>query len=994
MIDWVSRSNVGKRRLMHTSASVTALLLMLGFASAAQAQSEQVSPADSADGPVAVSQPAAAPEEPTAQDIVVTGSRIRRPDLESDSPVNVLSSEALERKGTVNVQDAVNELPQLGIGQGNKTQNFDTLNSGYGTGGDYLNLRNLGTQRTLVVVNGRRFIGGDPGTSAVDLNTIPSIMVDRVDVVTGAASAVYGADAVSGVVNVILRNDFEGAMLTGHYGISKYGDASEREIGGIIGGKFDDGRGGALVAVEHTEQAGFLGGDRPFGQTDTNNFSRDILAGSTAIPGLVITNNGNKFSYNSAGNLVLNSTLTPAESHYQRLPLRTLSLPVKRTNVAAAAHYDLIEPGNGFSATIYTEDMYARSSNFLQYEDRAVFFQGSPRLFTPLDSSLNNIKVPANNPYAQALVPTIGPIPADGLSLIGRLTALGQNAATIDRETYRIVGGIRGDLTQAFTYDIYYQYGHLSIDQRDVNAFSRTKLAQTLNVDDNGTPGNFADDVCADATARAQGCVPFNFLTQPQQGINQPVKNYVGINSGVKTDTSQEVVSGFVSGNLFTLPAGAVALVLGGEYRKETAEIVADQSYIDFTSSLRFQNGLPKSSFDVKEAFGEISVPLLRDLPFVRKLEVGGAARYSDYSTVGNEFSWSVRGDWEVARFLRLRGVYATAVRAPNLNELYAPNTAVISTLQDPCDTVAENGTSTAPTGTRAASCATDLGAAAGTFNQSQIQSQSVVAVTGGNGSLDAEKAKTYTLGAVISPSGWLSGFNATVDYYNIKIDNVISQLSLQDTVNQCYDQASRPAQFCSLITRDATTQQLVAVTNNTFNAATESVAGLDTQITYQTRLDRLSNAIPGSVSFTAGWSRLFKHDFTARPGATVDHRKGQVGDFQDRFNLGALYGIDAFSFSWEGRIYGSALADTTITSSSPYFGPNHIGSFMYNDFQGTVDLKDSGFSFSLGIKNAFDVEPPVITTPARTVTGVQPTVTSIYDIRGRFFYSTVSLKF
>jgi iron complex outermembrane receptor protein len=932
--------------------------------------------------------PAAAP----GGDVIVTGSRIRRPDLEGSSPVTTLGGDALARKGNITIQDAINELPQLGIGAGNRNQTFDSLNAGYATGGDFLNLRNLGTKRTLVVVNGRRFVGGDPGTSAVDLNNIPAIMVDRIDVVTGAASAVYGADAVTGVVNILLKDKFKGVMVTGHSGISSRGDAMEWSVAGIIGGSFDDNRGAAVLAVQHDRQEGFLGRDRAFGQFDANNFASDPIAGSTATPADLITNNGKTYTYDANNNLVLASTLTTAQARYQRIPYRSLGLAVKRTNIAGSAHYDLVQKGGSFSATLYTEAMYADSHNYLQYEDRVQQFQGSPYLFTPLDSAINNIRVPANNPYAQALVPVIGAIPAAGLSVVTRLSELGQNAAIIDRQTYRIVTGLRGDLPSNFTYDVYYQYGRLTDNQQDVNAFSRTRLAQTLNVNNNGTPSNFSDDFCADATARAQGCVPFNFFGNPT-GINQAVKNYVGINSGVQSRASQSVASGFVSGNLFKLPGGNVAIVLGAEYRKETAEITPAQSYLDFSSSLRFQQGLPESSYDTKEVFGEISVPLIRDVPFFNRLEIGAAGRYSHYSTVGNQFSWNLRGEWEIAPPIRLRGVYSTAVRAPNLVELYSPSTAVISQLQDPCDTLAENGTSTAPTGTRAASCTSDLGAAAAAFNQTQAQSQTVVAITSGDATLRAETAKTYTFGTVLRPEGALKGLTATADYYHIKIDNVLSTLALQDTINQCYDQTPRPTQFCGLITRDPTSGQIIAVANRTFNAATETVAGLDTRVNYHTLLSRISGSLPGALDLTVGWSRLFQHNFIARTGAAVDHRKGQVGDFTNRFDWGVVYKAGPMSLSYSGRLYGAALADTTILSTSPLNAGNHIPAYAYHDLQATAEV-GSRFTITLGVKNLFDTQPPLITTPARTVNGTVPTVAAIYDTRGRFFYSSAAIKF
>ncbi len=926
----------------------------------------------------------------TTADIVVTGSRLRRPDLDAGSPVAVMSSEALQRRGTITVQDAINELPQLGITVGGKTSNTDQLNSSYGVGGDYINLRNLGTQRTLVLVNNRRFVGGDPGTSSVDLNSVPTILVDRIDVVTGAASAVYGADAVSGVVNVVLKDKYDGLLVQARTGITSRGDGQEYGLSGLLGSGFSGGRGGVVLAAEWTKSEGFLGSDRKFGQFDACNFTVAPICGSAVVAGDLIINNGRTYTFDRNNNLVLNSSLPLDQTRYQRAPTRSLSNPITRTNVAGNAHYDLVTSGD-FTATAFAEASYSQSKSEVFFEDRPQFFTGSPQLFTPLDSSLNEPRVPQNNPYAQALVPIIGPIPAAGLTVQSRLTELGRSSTKIDRTMYRIAAGLRGNLPGDFTYEMYYQYGHLATRQRDLGAFSRFRLAETLNVNDNGTPLNFSDDTCANATARTQGCVPFNFLNYPTAQASPALLDYLSVESGFRAETSQNVLSGFVTGSLFELPAGKVSVVLGGEYRKEQAEIIPAASYVDLSSSVRFQSGLPKSSYDVKELFGEINVPLLHDLPFIRRLEVGGAARISDYNTVGSKVSWSVRGEWAVSRDLRFRGVYSTAIRAPNLKELYSPATAVIFLLQDPCDTVAENGTPTPPSGSRAAACTADLGARGPNFNQTQLQSASVTATSRGNANLGAETAKTYTLGAVFTPR-ILPRFSATIDYYNIRIDNVVSTLPIQDTVNQCYDQPTRPDLFCSLITRDATSGQIINVLNNTFNAATEKLSGLDARLNYALRMDDfgLGN---GRFDLQFGWSRLFKHDFTPLSGASVDRRLGQVGDFKNRFDLSAYYSQGPLTLGWQTRIYGKALGDTTIQRTSPLWDLNQIPSVAYHDVQGSFAIADRRYMLSIGVKNLLDKQPPIITTPARTVVGL-PTVAGIYDTRGRFFYTQLGLKF
>ncbi len=981
-----------RTRILMASGSILTTLFAAGNAGAQLAPSppsDATAPATTADQ--AVAPQSARPADDGGAEIVVTGSRLRRPELEGASPTNVLGEAALAAKGTYNIQEAINELPQLGIAQGNRTQNFNTIQSGFSAGGDYVNLRNLGTQRTLVVVNGRRFVGGDPGTSAVDLNAIPGIMVSRIDVVTGAASAVYGADAVSGVVNVILKDRFTGVQFTGRTGVSSRGDSQEYAVSGLVGSRFGGDRGGILAGVEYTDQKGFFGRDRGFGQFDVLNFTSQPSNGSAAIPNELITNGGRTFSFNANNVLVPTSTLPIEQTRFQRVPNRNLSLPQERISGAATAHFDLLENGD-FTVTAFAEGSYAHSKTSVSYEPRLEQFTGSPLLYTDLDTPTNQPRVPANNPYARALIPIIGAIPAAGLTVQSRLSELPPLSTTIERDTFRVAAGLRGQLPRSFNYEVYGQYGKLKTEQTDYGAFNRLRLAQTLNVDDNGTPLNFADDRCADAAARAQGCVPFNFFGQPQPA-GRPLLDYLLIDSGARTSASQLVVSGFVTGPVVSLPAGDVAIVAGAEYRRETAGVTPSASQIDNSNSIRFIVGLPKTSFDVSEVFGEVTVPILADTRFFDRLEVGGAVRHSDYSTVGSQTSWSVRGDWKVSSDLRLRSVYAAAIRAPNLRELFAPADGVAATIIDPCDTVAENGSAIVRSAARISACAADLGAAAAGFNQTQVQSQLVSSIVAGNPALEAEKARTLTAGGVLTPH-FLRGLSLTSDYYHIRIRNVISTVSLQDAVNQCYDQTTRPAQFCSLIYRDPSSRQIINVNNGTFNAATETLSGVDTRINYRSGSGFLGVGGLG-IDVSAGWSRLIKHDFLSRQGATLDRRLGQVGDFKNRYDAQAIVNLDDVSLAYQVRIYDSALADTTIPDTSALAALNHVPTVAYHDLQLRAAVMDDRFQFSVGVKNLFDKQPPLITAPARTIVDPQaPTVSGIYDTRGRFFYTSMSARF
>jgi len=929
--------------------------------------------------PIAQGQPEARTE--AAPDIVVTGSRIRASNLSSPSPLAVIDEQAFAATGVLQIAEAINQLPQLGAASGARSQNNNSLNSGFGFGSEFINLRNLGAQRTLVLVNSRRHVGGNPGTSSVDLNAIPAIMIERVDVVTGAASAVYGADAVSGVVNIVLKNEFEGAKITARSGISGEGDGAEFAVSGLFGGAFGDGRGHALIAGEYTESQAIDVADRFYGFADNGGtvatFATPSLAnGSTAVP-------GGRFR---ASNLFFDAdgVLRPltVDDRYQRFPRKYLQNPVQRYILSTAFDYDIVT--GPVSAEVYAEGSYSRSKTTFRYEPTLAQFIGG-NFGTVNEAPFELPTIPANNPFLlnlpASVLARIGPIPASGLSFERRFEEFGNRFSIIDRDTFRAVVGLRGDLGPKVRYDVYYQYGRVDAQQDDQGTVAKDRVIAALNVNNNGTPSNLADDFCADVRYRNLGCVPLNVFGP--NTIDRAFIDYATVPGVSNSISTQDVISGFISAEPFALPAGDVGIVVGGEYRKETVAVRPAQTFTEGSNLTKRVQGIA-AEFDVKEVFGEITIPILADVPFFKRLEVGGAVRYSDYSTVGSEISWSVRGDWQVADFLRLRGTYGTAVRAPNLNELFAPRVAAISNVIDPCDTVADNGSAISLSATVQANCAAALGPLLNGFDQTQIQRQTVGNLSQGNPDLEAEKARTFTAGIALTPRGWLSGLTLTADYYHIQIRNVISQLTIGNIVDRCYNIAGLPDVFCGQVNRVAATGQLVSVNNTFLNAATETVDGIDLVGAYTLPID------PGALRLQVAWSHLFKHEFVQTAGAAIDVRDGQVGDFRNRLDIGLAYRTDDFNLAYNARYLGPALADTSRTDLGP---KNDIGAVWYHDIQASYEVDDT-LTLSLGVKNLFDRDPPLISGPARTSPNGEATATGIYDTRGRFFYTTLGIEF
>jgi iron complex outermembrane receptor protein len=937
---------------------------------------------------LAAAQAAPAPQG-EVQEVVVTGSRIRQPNLQSTSPLQSVDEQTVARSGATMLSEVINELPQLGAANGVASQSLDTANGNFSSGVELVNLRNLGAKRTLVLVNGRRYVGGDPGTSSVDMSSIPTDLISRVDVVTGAASAVYGADAVSGVVNVVLRDSYQGLRVSGRLGQSSKGDGTEQYLSALAGTSFDSGRGQVMFDAEYSNGDGVMFHNRDFGQYDAGNFTVSPANGSSANDGGRVTAGGVNYIFDANNRPVLASTVPTANYLYQRLPHRTLVAPIERMTGSLVTKYDLVQSNDGFSARGYVEAGYSHVKTSIQFEPMSLFFDGT-KVGTLAEGPNDAPRIPANNPFLVQLANQIGVAPGSITVLNRRLSETGDRISQTSRDTARIAFGVEGQLNSNWRYDAYYQYGRVTSVQKDTGTIDRNRLFAALNVNDNGTPTNFSDDTCADPAYRALGCVPVNLFGAGT--VSPQFLQYAGIPSRSKTLSKQAVASGYVSGDLFQLPAGPATIVLGAEYRKEEAVVAPASSYLDKSSSLRFLNGA-SGGYDVTEEFTELSLPILADAPFAKSFTIGLAARHSDYSSVGSKYAYSARADWGINDLLRLRAVYSTAVRAPNVNELFSPLSSSNGTVVDPCDRVADNGAAIALTGNRTTSCTAALGALAPALDQTQSQRQTVQIQSAGDQNLDAEKAKTYTVGMVLTPRTLLPGASLSVDYYNIKIDNVISSLGVQDIVNQCYDQSGLPANFCSRVTRSATTGQLFAVSNQLFNAASESVRGVDVQADYRRDLEDLGLTAPGRVELSVAWSRLLKHDFLSRPGGTVDKRLGQVGDFKNRVNTTLGYTLDKWRFAVTERYLSSVLADTTILPSNPLWPLNHFKARYYTDLQLNY-MGEGGFEGTLGVRNVGNVQPPVNTTPSRTALGTTSVNGDIYDVVGRFFYVSLTKSF
>ena len=857
----------------------------------------------------------------TDTSIVVTGSRIRRPNLESAVPITSVATQDLTNRGEVSLGDALNDLPSLRstFSQANSTNSIGTA------GLSILDLRGLGTNRTLVLVNGRRTVTAQPGNFNVDVNTIPVDLLDRVDVVTGGNSAVYGSDAVAGVVNFILKRDYDGIKVRGQLGTSEYNDRDNKFVSVVAGHNFMDGKLNVTGAFEYADSDAVFFSDRPYLGAFTGPaafYTSEITTAPNrsfnGVPNTAFwsifegTRPGAMFGNISTGGYISTSCpapLTPSATFPATSPQfiaanaaneqrRSLSCTGQLTPTGGriARNYAFLPDGTlapdipffdnrpigggvfgGLSATgienamllpglerfvgnvflngnispafkPFVEATYVRVNatqqsvqpTFVAANLNPVFSINNPFL-TPA-ARANLVQVLGVN-TTQLINPSTGLActtpsatcvanPAFGqqnttFTMFRFNNDLGTRAEDHKRKTYRIVGGARGELSSTgnLNYEVSLNYGHTYTYYETggnvlIANFNRASNAR-LN-----SAGQIVCAVNADAitTNDDPACVPINLF-----GFNAPsdaARNYVlHTSSRVQKATQLDGIA-FISGDssgFFRLPGGPIGFSLGYEHREEKASSVYDEVTRSGATFLNaFEPFLPPK-LKTNEGFGELRLPILADMPMIQELTVEGAARYSKYRGIKGVWAYNAGATYSPFRGLRLRGGYARSVRAPTLSDAFAAATQTFAnSLTDPCDqpggTNTTNNISSNPN--RAANCAAagvpttityvDNSGATVTRPWVNVPGSGVLGINRGNPDLVPEKGDSITLGGIVQPA-FMPGFALTVDYYRIKVRNVISGLSGQQIINRCYDDPTGIGnEFCGAIARQTSSDPLI----------------------------------------------------------------------------------------------------------------------------------------------------------------------------------------
>ncbi|MGQ7828434.1 TonB-dependent receptor domain-containing protein [Altererythrobacter sp. Z27] len=941
-------------------------------------------------------------EAAPSQAIVVTGSRIQRVDLTSTSPVAVIAAEEFELTGAVNVEQVVNTLPQVLPG-------VTSFSNNPGNGAVTLNLRNLGSTRTLVLVNGRRWMFYDTN-QVVDLNTIPQFLLAGVDVVTGGASAVYGSDAVSGVVNFRLK-DVEGIEAGGSYSLTGKGDGSRYAANLAIGSAFDDGRGAVTMFMNYTRRKPIFQGARAFsrnaaadgcivpGSTDSATGigtpfptgttvstcdSRGgelgfVAGGSPTGPVASIIVGGSTYKFEDTGGAV--RPFQDPGDLYNFAPANYLQLPQERYLTGAYGHYEISDGVEVYSELSYVNNRVAQELAATPTGVSAPLLIASP-FFNAATQTLLQANDADGDGYAQTTVQY-------------RFLSAGARNSEQNRDAFRVLGGVRGSITDTIDFDAFYSYSKTSNRQLQRGNISRSRYIQALTWELNG--GTLQ---CADASARSAGCVPINVFGD---GLaDQAAVNFVSVDStNLQTSSLQNAVAS-ISGTLFNLGLGAedVGFAFGAEYRKMASEYIPDE-FLASGDVLGFNAGQPTSgSYDVKEVFAELRVPIIED-GIVHRLDINGAARYSDYSLDAVGGSWTYTGGIDFAPIpdIRFRAQYARAVRAPNVEDLFGGQSTGFPNSVDPCS---DRGSVASRTTALRDFCIAMGVPAANVFTRQVQPATQIQGSFGGNPDVQEETSDTYTAGVVLQPS-FVPRLNVTIDYFNIKVEDTIGVLAggMNSALGLCFNtiqDASNPicAVFAGKRGSTGALGQTAGGENPQFlsdNVGILKTSGIDIQADYSVDL------FNGKLGFFYLGTWLDK--FRSIPIQSIPEREnileGVHGLPKYRHNVRVTYteGPALASVRWRyedgtqsGRINNVFSGTDRVGTDPALISKPYVGSINYIDLAFGYDI-DERLSINVGVNNLFDKKPPIIGSDAEQAN----TLPSFYDVLGRDFFVSARLK-
>jgi iron complex outermembrane receptor protein len=981
--------------------------------------------------------------EEGAQDIVVTGSRIRSANLESVSPITQVTGEEFQSRGVVRTEDLVNALPQVFAAQG-------ANNSNEATGTAQVDLRGLSPSRTLVLVNGRRLPYGSPKNIPSDVNQVPTALIESVEVLTGGASAVYGSDAIAGVVNFKLMDSFEGVRLSGNIsGFQHNNNRSElrdlvagfderfpgqypladknvwngfaQDYSMVVGTNLEGGRGNVTAFATYRKVNPILQKDFDYsacalGAAGTNG-SEFTCSGSANNAPANLTNPANGVPGLPTSFRVENGQFVPGSATYNFAPANYYQRPDERYMLGAMAHYEInrhftpyvelnfmddrsiaqIAPGNNNGGIIVN----ANGISGINCDNPFLSAQQADFLCTSRGLSTGSIYDVDGN--------YVGPEDIASNVLVARRNVEGGNRQDdIRHTTYRIVGGVRGELFGPFRYDLYGIYSNVGYRSRFTGDSNRQRTANAFysvrNID-----GDIVCAINADANPNNNDsdCVPLDYFGA---AASPEAAAYIAEFKSITGDTSLTNVVLAIDGDLgaygMTSPwaSTGIGIAFGVEYRKNTVEYLPDEIYQNSASP-----EIPISgSTTAKEIFGEINVPIVEDRPFFELLSFEGAYRYSDYDTGFQTDTYKLGLNWAPVRDMRFRGSFQRAVRAPNVIELFSGQSLFEVELTenangsfDPCAGATPFATfdQCARTGVTSAQYGFIVDNPAGQFNS----------LIGGNPDLQPETADTLSFGAVFQP-GFIPGLMISVDYFDIKVDGLVGSVNPNLSLQNCI--ASGDPFFCNLIQRNPETGSLFQGESGFFrrfnvNTGSLETKGVDLTIDYRMDLANVVGSELGFLNFNLVGTYLDSYKTTPLPNSPatdVYECKGLYAGLcgrprpEWRHKLLTTWATPwdlAVSLTWR-HISSVKVAQTSsqpVLTGSFAEVNRKLGARNYFDLSLGYEIREN-FNLRIGVNNIFDTDPPLTTTSAIEDGGNGNTYPQYYDATGRYLFASASIDF
>lgn len=938
--------------------------------------------------------------------VVVTGSRIKSANLESSSPVTQVTAADIDAQGVTRVEDLINQLPQAFA-----AQNATVSNGSTGTA--TVNLRGLGSSRTLVLVDGRRMPYGGVSQSAADLNQIPSQLIERVEVLTGGASAVYGSDAVAGVVNFITKKDFEGVEVSGQYSFYQHNnsfggpgavklrdviagrartnpaqfalpdnnvtDGFGREASILIGISTDDGRGNFTAYAGWMENDEILQRDRDFSACSLNagpTVSFSCGGSGTASPARLT----NFATYDFVADGANWRNWSSATDQYNFGPTNHYLRPAQRYNVGASGHYEIND-----RVDVYTQLMFTDYRSIAQIAPGGIFFDSS-------SINCDNPFLPAGRLAAIGCTPALVASGGSTTMYIGRRnTEGGGRQQSFSNTSFRAIVGARGAISENWDYDVSFQRSTVKANSETLNYFVIDRIAKSL--DAVRLPSG--QIVCRDAGARAAGCVPYN----PFQagGVTQAALDYLqapGISIGT---IDQEVALATVSGDTgfkFGTADETVQVAVGAEYRRDKLKRETDALLA--TAALSGtggpSNGITGST-KVTDLFAEARVPLVQGAAFADNLVADFAYRYSDYGDIDTN-TYKIGLDWSPVESFKVRGSYQRAVRAANIIELFTAQGFNLFDIDgDPCGAGRSENAAVAPGGIAAsvAECVA-TGVPAGNVGSAALDSPAgqYNFLGGGNPGLLPEESDTYTVGVIFQPE-FVPGLVMSVDWFNIRVEDTISTFGAENTLAACYN--NNDAAACSRIRRNALGQLWLGAGNvidTNINIGAIETSGIDINASYS----GLEIGSFGELSFNLTGTYL--QDLITEPGPGLD-AYDCVGSFAGACGTPNPQWRHQFRTGWETPWnLNLSLTWRYYDKVEQFRAPLNridrvLGAQSYFDLVGTYNFNDKA-SVVLGVNNILDTDPDINGSVGTTGNG--NTYPQTYDALGRYLFARVRVKF